>query len=252
MSRIRTFIFGVYLSLTTLLVGGFGALALPFGLRRGARLVTRTWAQCALFGLKLICGVSHVIKGEQLPEGPAIVAANHQSMWETIAFFALAKKPAMIFKKELMNVPVYGWYGRLAGSIPIDRDAGPRAIKTLAALAAERLAEGCQIIVFPEGTRARLGEKLPLQPGVAAIYKSAAVSVTPALHDSGRCWRSPGGLFSRKEPGVITLTVLPAIEGSLDRKVFQARLEAALGPRDVMGLDSADVAMLAPAEGRPA
>ena len=66
MSRIRTFIFGVYLSLTTLLVGGFGALALPFGLRRGARLVTRTWAQCALFGLKLICGVSHVIKGEKL------------------------------------------------------------------------------------------------------------------------------------------------------------------------------------------
>lgn len=232
--------FGIYLTLATLVVGGLGALTLPFG-ARGARVVTRVWAHCALFGLAAICGLRYVVKGK-LPEGAAVIAPNHQSMWETIAFFALAHKPSMVFKRELLKVPVYGWWGRLAKSIPVDREAGPRAIRALSATAAARLAEGCQIIVFPEGTRARLGEKLPLQPGVAAIYKAASVAVTPALHDSGRYWRHPGGLFSLKTPGVITLTILPPIEAGLDRKAFQARLEAALGPRAVMGLDRSPAA----------
>lgn len=240
MIRIRTIIFSVYLTLITLLVGGAGVLVLPFG-AAGGRLVNRTWAQCALFGLAAICGLRYVVKGA-LPQGAAIIAPNHQSMWETIAFFALARKPSMVFKRELLNIPVYGWWGRLAKSIPVDREAGPRAIKELTREAAERLAEGCQIIVFPEGTRAALGEKLPLQPGVAAIYKAAPVAVTPALHDSGRYWRHPGGLFSLKEPGVITLTILPEIEAGLDRKVFQARLEAALAARSVMGLEDGVVA----------
>jgi 1-acyl-sn-glycerol-3-phosphate acyltransferase len=250
MNRFRTLLYSAYLTVMTIVVGGVGILALVFG-TSGARLVTKVWARLALLGLRLLCGVRHVTVGEKLPTGAAIIAANHQSMWETIAFFALAKKPAMVFKKELMNVPVYGWYGRLAKSIPIDRDAGPRAIKALTAEAAERLAEGCQIIVFPEGTRAPLGATLPLQPGVAAIYKAAPVDVTPALHDSGRCWKHPGGLFSRKEPGLVTLTILPAIESGLDRKAFQARLEVALAPRSRMGLDESGAARTQ-AEGRPA
>ena len=240
MSRIRTIAFGVFLTVSTLAIGLGGIVLLPFGVR-GARAVTRIWARAALFGLRAICGLGFVVEGrERLPRGPAIIAANHQSMWETIAFFALAEKPAMVFKKELLKVPVYGWYGKLANSIPVDRDAGPKAIKALGAAARERLSEGCQIVVFPEGTRARVGARLPLQPGVAAIYTAGDVAVTPALHDSGRFWKHPGGLFSLKKPGVITLRVLPAIEGGLDRKTFQARLDAALAARSVMGLDGTD------------
>ncbi|NWG72646.1 MAG: 1-acyl-sn-glycerol-3-phosphate acyltransferase [Parvularculaceae bacterium] len=155
MSRIRTILFGVYLTAATLIVGGLGALALPFG-APGARLVTRFWAQCALFGLAAICGLRYVVNG-RVPDGPAVIAPNHQSMWETIAFFALARKPAMVFKRELLRIPVYGWWGRLAKSIPVDREAGPRAIKELTRAATARIAEGCQIIVFPEGTRAKVG-----------------------------------------------------------------------------------------------
>jgi 1-acyl-sn-glycerol-3-phosphate acyltransferase len=63
--------------------------------------------------------------------------------------------------------------------------------------------------------------------------------VTPALHDSGRCWKAPGGLFSLKTPGVVTLRFLPPIEAGLDRKEFQRRLDAALEPRFTLGLESA-------------
>lgn len=254
MSRLRTIIFGVYLTVTTALIGVFGVLTLLRG-ETGARFVTRTWARTALFGLGAICGLKHeVAGGGNLPKGACIIASNHQTMWETIAFLALAEKPAMLFKKELLNVPIYGWWGKRAGSIPVDRNAGPRAIREVSALAAQRLAAGFQIIVFPEGTRAKIGETLPLQPGVAAIYKAANAPCIPTLHDSGRFWKSPGGLFSLKTPGVIILNYLAPIESGLDRKVFQRRLEAALAPRSIIGLDSIDG--IAPesssVEGRPA
>lgn len=225
MNAVRAYVFTLFLALLT---GVMGILCLPAVLLgpEAARAVIKIWAHVALAALKLVCGVSHRILGaEHLPTGAAIVAANHQSMWETVALFAILKRPVMVFKKELLAIPVYGWWARAAG-VMIDREAGAKAIRALRQETDKRLAKGDQIVIFPEGTRGPPGGLLPLLPGIAGVYLVADAPVTPAVHDSGLFWRHPGVM---KNPGVITLKILPAIPPGLPRKEFMARLEAALG-----------------------
>lgn len=228
MTQIRSALFTVYLVIVTMLVG---VLCIPAPLigAKPARAFIKLWARTALFGLKAICGITHRIVGaENLPAGGAIVASNHQSMWETMIFFAILPNPVAIFKAELLKIPLYGWWGARAGSIPIDRKAGVKSIRLMTKHARDEIADGAQIIVFPEGTRTRVGERGALQPGIAGIYLATGAPCVPAGHDSGRFWRHPGPL---KTPGVITLTILPAIAPGLDRKTFlstlRERIEAA-------------------------
>ena len=213
----------------TLVIAIVATPLLVFG-ERAARATAKFWTRSMLSGLKWICGVDCRIKGrDRIPTGAAIIAANHQSMWETIALYVLAPDPVIVFKKELLRVPIYGWWAKAAGCIPVDREAGAKAIRALSAAAKEKLAAGKQVILFPGGTRSRLGEKSELQPGVAAVYMIGEAPVTPAVHDSGRCWTYPGGVSSLKLPGVITLEFLPAIEPGLPRKTFMAELSTRLG-----------------------
>lgn len=223
MTAARSLLFDVYLALVTAVMG---ILFLPaLADRRAARVVTRLWARSALAGLKAICGLSHRIEGAELiPEGPAIVAANHQSMWETIALLALLPRPAVIFKKELLRVPVYGWWATRTG-VPVDRSAGAKALRMLRRETERHIRRGDQIVVFPEGTRGLPGALGPLQPGVAGMYLVAEAPVTPAIHNSGEFWRHPGGA---KRPGVITIRFLPAIAPLKPRREFMTELDGAL------------------------
>lgn len=224
MSRLRTVIFSVYVALTTILVTIVWAPGLMLG-KHATVAGCRNWARMTLFGLKTICGLSFRIENAHLiPKGGAIIAANHQSMWETIVFFALLERPVMVFKKELMDIPLYGLWARRSGSIPVDRDAGAKAIRALTKTARERLDEGSQIVLFPEGTRVPYGTRGELQPGVAAVYVMGGAPCVPAAHDSGRFWDFPGGLTSLKRPGVITLRFESPIDPGLDRKAFFAEL----------------------------
>lgn len=235
MQRLRTHLFTLWLLFFTLAMGLLCSPALLFG-RKATVAVIKAWARTMLFGLKVICGLDWRLEGgRHIPRGPAIIAANHQSMWETIALYAVAPAPVMVLKRELLRLPVYGWWGAAAGSIPVDRRAGAKAIRALKKAAAEQLAAGRQVIVFPEGTRVFEGESRPLQPGVAAIYLAGRVPCAPAVHDSGRFWRPPGGAASPKRPGVVTLRFLPAIPPGLSRRDFAARLDAALrGGREAL------------------
>lgn len=193
--------------------------------RRAARAVTRLWARIVLAGLGAICGVRYrVVDGENMPTGPAIVAANHQSQWETIALLALLPRPAMVLKKELLRIPVYGWWAARTG-VAVDRGAGAKAMRMLRRETERHIKRGDQIVVFPEGTRGSPGCLGALQPGVAGMYLAADVAVTPAVHNSGEYWRYPG---SEKKPGVITLRFLPSIEPHMTRRAFMPALESAL------------------------
>lgn len=224
MNVVRSYVFTLFL---VLLTGVMGILCLPAVLMgpEVSRAVIKVWSHAVLGALNVVCGVSHRIEGaDRLPKGAAIVAANHQSMWETIALYAILDRPVMVFKKELLKIPVYGWWARASG-VMIDRDGGARAIRTLRAETDKRLATGDQIVIFPEGTRGPPGGLLPLLPGIAGVYLVAGAPVTPAVHNSGEHWRHPGVM---KVPGVITLRILPPIPAGLPRKDFMARLDAAL------------------------
>ncbi len=229
----RSLLFSLYVGLVT---GVMGMLFLPALIdRRAARTITLLWARTILAGLAAICGLRFRCLGaENIPTSGAIVAANHQSMWETIALIALLRRPAMVLKKELLRVPVYGWWAARTG-VPIDRSAGAKAIRLLRKETVLHIARGDQIVVFPEGTRGPPGALGPLQPGVAAMYLAADAPVTPVVHNSGDFWRHPSDM---KTPGIITIRFLPAIPSGLPRRQFMAALEAALRQDAVAGASS--------------
>ncbi|MCB2111993.1 MAG: lysophospholipid acyltransferase family protein [Parvularculaceae bacterium] len=219
----RTFLFDAFLAALTAVMG---VLMLPaLADRRAARAATRLWAKIALGGLNLICGIRHQVSGAaHIPTGPAIVIVNHQSMWETIALLALLERPAIVFKKELKRIPVYGWWASRTG-VPVDRSAGARAVRMLRRETERHIARGDQIVVFPEGTRGAPGALGPLQPGVAGMYLIADTQAVPAVHNSGTRWRHPGG---RKTPGRIDIRFLPPIAPGLQKRAFMRRLEEAM------------------------
>lgn len=223
MTAARSFLFDVFLAVLT---ATMGIVLLPALVdRRSARAFTRLWARILLVGLGVICGVRHRVFGEDhIPREGAIVVANHQSMWETIALLALLPRPAIVFKKELRRIPVYGWWASRLG-VPVDRGAGAKAIRMLRRETERHIALGDQIVVFPEGTRGQPGGLGPLQPGVAGMYSAANAPIAPIVHNSGEFWRHPGGL---KQPGTISIRFLPQIPSGLSRKMLMPAIEAAL------------------------
>lgn len=228
MQHFRSTVFSIFLVSLVVVMGVMLSPVMLFG-KNPSRAVIQYWARLTLGGLKLIAGVSYRVEGAQnIPAGGALIAANHQSMWETIALYALTPKPVMIFKKELLQIPVYGWWAARAGNIAVDRKGGAKALRAMSRAAKDRTDAGEQIVIFPEGTRMQPGEKTSLQPGVAGIYAATGAPCTPVAHDSGRHWRHPDG---GKTPGVITVRFLPPIEPGLDRRAFlrdlKSRLETA-------------------------
>lgn len=190
---------------------------------KNARKIVGLWARFSLWAMRVMTGVSFRVEGEDnIPKDGGLVVSNHQSLWETIALFALLPNAVVILKKELLRIPVYGWWVRASGNITVDRKGGAKALRAMRREAAERIANGAQVVVFPEGTRIKPGETHAFQPGVAGIYKDAGADCIPVAHDSGRFWRKLGGAL---EPGIITLRFMPPVPPGLDRKTFLARIE---------------------------
>ncbi len=186
------------------------------------------WIDGTLFLLRVFCGLDHRELGlENLPKGPAIIAAKHQSAWETLFLSRRLNHPAFILKRELLMIPLFGWFIRKVGMIAVDRTGKAAALKQMVRDANAAFAEGRQIIIFPEGTRVAPGAHRPYQPGIAALYSQLNVPVVPVALNSGLYW---GREAFTKKPGRILIEYLPPIPPGLDRKAFMAELEARLEP----------------------
>jgi 1-acyl-sn-glycerol-3-phosphate acyltransferase len=129
----------------------------------------------------------------------------------------LLHDPAVVLKKELLNIPVYGWYTRKTQMIAVDRTGGAKALKDMVAAAQRAAGQGRPIFIFPEGTRTAPGTEADYQPGVAALYKRLDLPVVPVALNSGLFW--PRRSFLRK-PGTIVVEFLPPIAAGMDRKAF--------------------------------
>jgi 1-acyl-sn-glycerol-3-phosphate acyltransferase len=116
----------------------------------------------------------------------------------------------------------FGWYLNKSGVIAIDRAAGTKALRAMTRGAEQAVAEGRPVVIFPEGTRAAPGARLPYHSGVAMLYGALGCPVVPIALNSGVFWRRRG--FS-KRAGTITLEILDPIPPGLDRKRFMAELE---------------------------
>ena len=223
MSVLRALAFNIaFFAVTALLgVAGVPLLLMP---QRWVMRFGRFWAQCVLALLKAIVGLEGEVRGiEHLPAGPCIIAMKHQSAWDTLILPVVLGDPAVVLKRELLLVPFYGWYAARAGSIAIDRRGGAGALRHMVAAARSAAAAGRKLVIFPEGTRTAPGQRLPYQPGVAALYQALELPVVPAAVNSGLFW---GRRSFVKRPGGIILAFLEPIAPGLPRRAMMAELEA--------------------------
>src|SRR5205814_2228485 len=159
---------------------------------------------------------------EKIPAGALIVAAKHQSIWETFALIPLFADPTFIVKRELMWIPVFGWCMRRADMISVDRGAGSQALFAMTERAKFEIGRGRQIIIFPEGTRRATGAAPAYKFGVAKLYAATGATCLPIALNSGLVW--PRRSFLRY-PGVVRVEILDPIPPGLPADAFVARIK---------------------------
>ncbi len=222
MAALRSLLFAlVFLGGTVLLALAIAAAA-PFSaaaVQRGSH----AWAVWFVWCARRLAGVRLEVRGA-VPRHPCLVAFKHQSAFETYLTLYLFERPAVVMKKELLDIPVWGFIARRHGSIGVDRAHGTAAMKRLLREARDRIAAGRPILIFPEGTRVPPGSAPPLRAGLAALYQLSGLPVVPVALDSGRLWVK--GLVKR--PGLITLAFLPDIPPGLQRDEMESRVHAAI------------------------
>jgi 1-acyl-sn-glycerol-3-phosphate acyltransferase len=179
--------------------------------------LAQLWARTIMAGLYPLARIHVAVTGsEHLPvQGPALIASQHRSAFDTVVWLTLLPRTAYVVKAELQSIPLFGPLLRPAGQIPVDRGAGAAALRTLLKGADRAVAEGRQIVIFPEGTRVAEGAEVKLQPGVAALASRLGLPVIPAALDSGRCW---GRRSFRKRPGTIHIAIRPPLPVGLTRQ----------------------------------
>jgi len=196
------------------------ALLLP---RRQMTAVVRLWLSHLEWIERHIGGISYrVVAHEHVPQGACIIAAKHQSAWETFKLHLLFHDPAIVLKKELLNIPIWGWYVRRAGMVPIDRARGTQALSRMMKAAHKAAGQERKIVIFPQGTRVAPGDFKPYKSGVADFYQELHLPVVPMAVNSGLLWGKNSFI---KKPGTITVEFLPPIPPGLPRDEFMMRLK---------------------------
>lgn len=164
------------------------------------------WNKSVVWLVKIICGIRYQIIGhENMPDEPVVVLSKHQSAWETIFLLYTMRRPIIfVMKKELLRIPFFGWTLKLLCMIPIDRQHGTRAFRKVIEQGKKRLAEGLWIVIFPEGTRTAVGEKIKYRNSGTRLAIETQAKVVPIALNSGECW--PRNSFIKK-PGLITVSI---------------------------------------------
>jgi 1-acyl-sn-glycerol-3-phosphate acyltransferase len=221
MLALRSLAFNLCFYVITTVIAVFGSPALvtrPLVLK-----VAEIWGRVTLWLLRVVAGTRVEFRGlENIPSGPLLVAAKHQSALETLALCTVFPQFAYVLKRELLAIPVVGWYFSRGGMVAIDRSKGTRAMSLMNASAAEAIRNGAQVIVFPEGTRRAPGAPAAYKQGLSHLYTSLNVPCVPVALNTGLFW-SRNSLMRR--PGVAVIQFLPPIAPGLTRTEFQALVQ---------------------------
>lgn len=159
-----------------------------------------------IFWLRVTCGLKVEVSGrENLPqEGAFVAVANHQSEWETLYLQLLVRPQAVVLKRELLKIPLFGWALGMLNPIALDRSKPRDALKQLLQQGSERLKDGVPVVIFPQGTRVPVGKMGRFNKGGTMLAVSNQVPIVPIVHDAGRYW--PGKSFI-KYPGVVKVRI---------------------------------------------
>jgi len=225
LTLVRSIAFNVLFYLNTAL---YLIIALPtfFMPYRAIIAVAKSWGRSNLRLLRIVVGITYEVRGrDKIPRGPVIVAAKHQSAWETFALVPLFDNPVFILKRELQWLPIFGWLTIKGRMVPVDRSAGSQALTAMVERARIELADNRQLIIFPEGTRRPAGAEPRYKFGVAHLYAAEGVPCIPIALNSGLFWPRRS---IRMRPGKVLVEVLDPIEPGLDKDVFFKRLKDAI------------------------
>ncbi len=207
----------LYVNLIAWMFVGLIVLILP---RSFVVALARAWSRYYLWLCRVVGGISVEFRGlNNIPKGPLLIAAKHQSIWETFALLSLFEDPCFILKRELAFIPLFGWFLAKMRNVPIDRKGGARTLVKLVKAAHREIGagKGRQILLFPEGTRRTPGAPPAYRFGIAQIYSGLNVPCLPIALNSGVYW--PRRSMKLRQ-GTIIVDILPAIEPGLDRQDF--------------------------------
>lgn len=208
MTALRSVLFAAALLLVTPPFAVLSVLSFPLS-RMGRFRVISWWSKIMLFIARHACGLDYRVEGhENLPAEPCVILSKHQSAWETLAFQTVFPPQVHVLKRELLWIPFFGWGLAMMSPIAIDRAKGRTALRQLARLGKERIAQGFWVVIFPEGTRVTPGTQRKYQSGGAWLAVQTGAPVVPVAHNAGLYW--PKNSFM-KHPGTITMRIGPAI-----------------------------------------
>ena len=206
---LRSLLFYIGQIISTILIAPIGVIAFPLDFKKRYYLITR-WAVFNLWWLKICCNIRYEIIGvDNIPEKPCIVMCKHQSAFETLALQRIFIPQVWILKKELLQIPIYGWGLASMQPIAINRNSTIKSFKQIADQGYDRLKKGYWVVIFPEGTRVAPNKKKKYLPGGGVLAEKSGSQVVPIAHNAGRLWPRNSMI---KKPGLITIKIGPVIK----------------------------------------
>lgn len=196
---------------------------LPYAIvrREGALAACHTYCRYVRWSAGVIAGLHSEVRGE-VPQGPVLIAAKHQSFLDILMIFGALPRPRFIMKKQLVYAPILGWYALRVGCVPVDRGKRGQAIKQMTARVKAGVEDAGQLIIYPQGTRVAPGVKKPYKVGTAVLYEELAQDCVPVATNVGMFW--PRHSLYR-EPGVAVVEFLPPIPAGKKARAFLTELE---------------------------
>ncbi len=222
MQWLRSILYALIFYPATVVFVFAGIVMTLFG-QRATRNLVRSWCSFSAMLANVVLGIRSEVNG-RIPDGAVLIAVKHESMYETLEMVRIAETPVVVMKRQLVDIPFFGWLTRRYGVISVDRGAGPKALRAMVTAGRSAAETGRAVLIYPEGTRVPHGEAPELRSGFAGLYRALGLAVIPVAVDSGRLWTK--GLLKRS--GVIHFRIGESIPPGLKREEIEARVHAAI------------------------
>mgnify|MGYP006104985565 CR=1 FL=1 len=180
------------------------------------------------FCLKFFLSTKIIIKGKEniIKNKKFFIAASHQSMFETFFLQTIFNSPVFILKRELLMIPIFGWYLKKIGSISIKRNKiSKKNLGFFDDISKQVKLSDRPLIIFPQGTRLPPEDRTPFKKGSGRIYDELKISCQPIAINSGNTWPKKG---TKKTNSILTISILKPIEPGLKKEIFLKELENAI------------------------
>tara|TARA_B100000767_G_scaffold12123_1_gene11711 strand:- start:273 stop:974 length:702 start_codon:yes stop_codon:yes gene_type:complete len=221
---IRNFLFSLFFFLGIILISiiFIPSFLLPQKIVLFGGKIMGYWAS---FCLHIFLSTKIIIKGKEniFKGGKFFIASSHQSMFETFYLQTIFNSPVFILKKELLMIPIFGWYLKKIGSISIKRNKVTKQNLSFFDEISKLINTSTRpLIIFPQGTRLSPEDRSSFKKGASRIYEELNIACQPIAINSGYAWPKRG---SKKVNSNLTISILKPIEAGLDKEVFLKKLE---------------------------